>query len=128
MSATSLTGATKTKVVSYTVVYDFGSFSSAKTKATPGSTIPITFTLHGNFGTNVFAAGYPRSGSIPCTGGTVVSGDPASAPGASGVQYIASTNSYQWNWKTDKSFTGCRQLVLVTADGVAHRATFDFSK
>jgi hypothetical protein len=127
VNATAVGGTTKTKTASYSVLYDSGGFSSVKTTATAGSTIPITFTLHGNFGTNVFGAA-PTSGSIPCTGGTVVKGDPALSPGNSGAQYVSSTNSYQWNWKTDKSYTGCRQLVLTLADGSVHRLTFQFSK
>ena len=134
VTATPLAGTGRTKSASYSVVYDFGGFQSPITTQTglntanSGSTVPLKFSLHGNFGPNVLAAGSPRSGAIPCTGGTVATGDPISSPGNSGLQYDASTQTYQLNWKTDKSWTGCRQLVLVTTDGSTHRLNFKFSK
>jgi hypothetical protein len=30
------------------------------------------------------------------------------------------------NWKTDKSWRGCRALVVKLVDGSYHRAVFDF--
>jgi hypothetical protein len=130
VTATPLAGATASKTAKYSVAYNFGGFQapiapSGLTPATPGSAVPVKFSLQGSFGTAILASGYPRSGSVPCTGGTVV-GDPTSTSGKSGLQYDASTDTYTYVWKTEKSWMGCRQLVVVLNDGVVHRANFKF--
>jgi parallel beta-helix repeat protein len=122
-----------TKTVTYTVAYDFGGFESPVTTqtgvntVTAGSAVPLVFSLHGAFGPNVLA-GTPYSDTVPCSGGTLTGGLPISSPGKSGLQYDATTGMYQLNWKTEKAWSGCRQLVLTTSDGVTHRATFRFTR
>src|SRR5204862_253245 len=90
VTSTPLAGATATKTATYSVVYNFGGFQSPAPLqvAQPGSAVPVKFGLHGNFGPGILASGYPRSGTIACTGGTVV-GDPTSTSGKSGLQYDA---------------------------------------
>jgi hypothetical protein len=127
VTAQPLAGSPASKTVGYDVVYGFSGFPSGLIRTNSGATVVVTFKLGGNFGLNVLA-GQPRSGAIACTGGTVVGGDPASSPGNSGLKYDAATQSYQWNWKTEKSWTGCRQLVVTTNDGVAHRLNVQFTK
>jgi hypothetical protein len=93
-----------------------------------GRAIPVKFSLHGNKGLDIFAAGYPASGTIACD---------ASAPpvevtetvtaGGSSLSYDAATDTYTYVWKTDGSWAGtCRQLVIQLKDGCAHRANFKF--
>ncbi|MDQ1557076.1 MAG: hypothetical protein QOD32_136, partial [Pyrinomonadaceae bacterium] len=92
-----------------------------------GSAIPIKFSLSGNKGLSIFADS-PASGVIGCN-----SNDPAvdlseiDTPGESGLTYSASSDQYQYNWKTLKAWEGtCRQLVVILNDGTEHRANFKF--
>ena len=60
--------------------------------------------------------------------GTSLGGlEPTTTPGASGVQYDATTDQYQFNWKTDSAWGGtCRQLILRLNDATVEVADFDF--
>jgi len=96
--------------------------------ASAGSAIPVKFSLGGNQGLSIFAAGYPASSPIPCD-----AGDPGSvieetvAAGNSGLGYDASTDQYTYVWKTNKAWKGtCRMLVLNFNDGSQHLAKFRF--
>jgi hypothetical protein len=92
-----------------------------------GSAIPVKFSLDGNQGLDIFAAGYPRSQSVTCN---TAASDPIEqtvTANTSGLTYDATTDTYNYVWKTDKSWAGtCRQLVLTTKDGGVHRANFEF--
>jgi hypothetical protein len=44
------------------------------------------------------------------------------------TSYNKKTDQYRYIWKTDKKWTGCRQLVMKLNDGTYHRANFAFSK
>jgi hypothetical protein len=46
--------------------------------------------------------------------------------GNSTLQYDAASDTYTYVWKTDKAWTGCRQLLVVLNDGVVHRVNFQF--
>jgi hypothetical protein len=88
-----------------------------------GRTIPIRFSLDGNEGLAVFAGGYPQV--QPCGGGASA---PADSAGSSTLAYDASTNTYQWNWKTDRAWAGsCRALVLKLIDGTTHTVQVNFN-
>ncbi|MGN6245466.1 MAG: PxKF domain-containing protein, partial [Motilibacteraceae bacterium] len=91
-----------------------------------GSAVPLTFSLHGFRGTDIFAAGYPASASHAC--GSTTQGDPLEetvTPGASELSYDAGTDRYQYVWKTAKSWSGqCRTLTVKLADGSVHTAEF----
>jgi hypothetical protein len=132
VSATPLIGTPATKSAQYSVVYNFGGFQSpisptAINVAKAGSAVPVKFSLHGNFGLGVLLAGYPKSGAIPCNGGpVVVVGDGTATAGNSALQYDAASDTYSYVWKTDKSWTGCRQLLVALNDGVIRRANFQF--
>jgi uncharacterized protein len=98
--------------------------------AKAGSAIPVKFSLGGDHGLNIFAAGYPKSQIISCgsTGSTDDIEQTVTA-GASSLSYDPTTNTYNYVWKTDKAWTGsCRQLVVVLADGTTHVANFKFTK
>jgi hypothetical protein len=45
--------------------------------------------------------------------------------GSSGLQYMGSGN-WQFNWKTPKTYSGCRTMVLKLSDGSTHTAEFQF--
>jgi len=48
--------------------------------------------------------------------------------GSSGLSYDSLADQYVYVWKTDKSWSGCRQLTVKLSDGVTHTATFKFTK
>jgi len=93
-----------------------------------GRSIPIKFSLSGNKGLDIFAAGSPASGVIPCNStDPVVDVTPADTAGSSTLTYDASSDTYQYVWKTDPAWAGtCRQLVIQLNDGTTHRADFKF--
>ena len=81
-----------------------------------GSTVPIKFSLGGDQGTHVLAAAY-----------TTICGSTARTDiAASALRYDAAEGQYILNWRTDRSWTGCRDLILQLSDGSSHRATVQF--
>ena len=95
----------------------------------PGSAVPVRFSLGGDFGLEIFAAQSPASRSIACDGSA--STDPleqTANAATSGLQYNAVTGVYTYVWKTDKAWTGCRELVLDFADGSSVHALFKLRK
>jgi hypothetical protein len=95
-----------------------------------GSAIPVKFSLNGNQGLKILAAGYPRSQPISCSSGTV--SDPVEetvTANASGLSYDASMDRYTYAWKTDKAWAkSCRRLILRLNDGSVRSADFEFAK
>jgi len=133
-TATDTGGNVSTCTFTVTVLYDFtGFFSPVGNPPTlnvvnAGRAIPVKFSLSGNKGLNIFAAGSPASGTIPCD---------ASAPpndvtetvtaGSSSLSYDASSDQYIYVWATNSSWAGtCRQLVVTLNDGSTHVANFKF--
>jgi len=92
-----------------------------------GSAIPIKFSLGGNQGMGIMAAGYPKSAPMSC-GGAVE--DPmleTVTAGASSLQYDSGAGQYIYVWKSEKSWAGtCRQIQVKLADGTLHTANFSF--
>ena len=93
-----------------------------------GSAIAVKFSLGGNQGLDILAAGYPKSQTIPCDSTAPVDGiEQTVAAGGSSLSYDSTSGLYTYVWKTDKSWVGtCRQLVVTLKDGTAHRANFTF--
>jgi hypothetical protein len=91
-----------------------------------GRAIPITFSLGGNKGLNIFAPGFPRWQMVPCGSTTAVNGtDPTDSN--SGLSYDPASDQYTYVWKTDKAWaSSCRQLVVRYTDGTTYRANFNF--
>ena len=93
-----------------------------------GRAIPVKFSLGGNRGLSIFAAGYPQIRQINCNSGALQ--DPVEetvTAGNSGLSYDATTGIYSYVWKTNKAWTGtCWQLILRLTDGTDHSATFAF--
>jgi hypothetical protein len=91
-----------------------------------GRTVPVKFTLadSGAVFSQVMAAGYPQSAPVSCTSPTqLTTGDPttATSPGSASPR-----DDYNYLWKTDPSWTGCRELIVKLVDGTYHQAVFDF--
>jgi hypothetical protein len=102
-------------------------------KAKIGSTIPVKFSLGGDKGLNIFAAGYPQvSKPIACGSNPAVDAvEEYSTATNSGLKYDSVANQYIYNWKTDSTIKAgeCRQLIVKLADGsVAKTANFTFFK
>ncbi|HKO45485.1 MAG TPA: PxKF domain-containing protein [Pyrinomonadaceae bacterium] len=117
-----------------TVQYNFAGFFQpvdnlpTMNKVQAGRAIPVKFSLSGDKGLGIFAAGSPSSGPIACN-----SSDPATdleetvTAGGSSLSYNPITDQYIYIWKTDASWAGtCRQLVIELNDGTIHRANFQF--
>jgi hypothetical protein len=94
--------------------------------ANPGRAVPVKFSSPGSDGTlaDVLASGYPQSASVSCTApDELTSGDPTQNVGSA-----SSTpgDEYNYVWKTDRGWHGCRELIVKLVDGSYHRAVFDF--
>ena len=93
-----------------------------------GRAIPVKFSLSGNKGLNIFAAGYPVSQQVACTDGAPeVAIDQTVTAGGSSLSYDAATDTYTYVWKTENSWAGtCRGLIVRLNDGSDHEAFFRF--
>jgi hypothetical protein len=119
-----------------TFVYDFTGFFQPvdnaptvnRTKA--GSAVPVKFSLAGDQGLDIFAAGSPGSQTVACTSGAPIDVvEQTVTAGGSSLQYDPATGQYTYVWKTDKSWAGtCRQLIVKLGDGQEHTAQFNFTK
>lgn len=115
-----------------TVLYDFTGFFSPITNpptlniVNAGKGVPVKFSLSGDKGLNIFAAGNPYSVSLNCS--TSDPGvDVTETLNAGGSSLSFSGDQYNYVWKTDSSWAGtCRQLVLTLNDGSVHTANFKF--
>lgn len=93
-----------------------------------GQAAPVKFSLGGNQGLNIFAAGSPSSVQISC-----VSSDPIApveeteTAGSSSLSYDAASDRYKYTWKTESSWKNtCRLLTVTLRDGTVHQAKFKF--
>jgi hypothetical protein len=112
--------------------YAFGGFfapvnNGALNEMTAGRAVPVKFSLSGDHGLDILAPGYPRSQAVDCGSTAAVDGiESTVTPGSSTLSYDAGADRYTYVWKTDKAWSGCRQLVLKLSDGTKHRANFKF--
>jgi hypothetical protein len=95
-----------------------------------GQAIPVKFSLAGDQGLNIFAAGYPKSQQMACNTNAEVDGiEQTVTAGNSSLSFDPISNTYTYVWKTDKGWANtCRQLVVELSDGTYHRANFQFKK
>jgi DNA-binding beta-propeller fold protein YncE len=136
VNATADDGSGHTSSCSFTVTvqYNFAGFfppvANLPTLNTvqAGRAIPVKFSLSGNKGLGIFAAGSPSSGPIVCN-----SSDPATlleetvTAGSSSLSYDPTSDQYIYVWKTEQGWAGtCRQLVVQLNDGSIHLANFKF--
>jgi hypothetical protein len=93
-----------------------------------GSTVPVKFSLGGDFGMDIFAPGFPVSRPVTCDSFTVVgSVDETEGPGQSQLAYDSIADRYILLWKTESEWrNGCRQLLIKLHDGSTHIANFRF--
>jgi len=93
-----------------------------------GSAIPVKFSLGGDQGLNIFASGYPASVIAGCSASATDAIEETVTAGGSSLSYDAGSGQYIYVWKTDKSWSGCRQLQVKLRDGSSRWAAFSFTR
>jgi hypothetical protein len=88
-----------------------------------GRAVPVKFSLGGDRGLSIFAAGYPQVVPTACQSGTAAEDvEDTLTADTSRLSYDSATGQYNYVWKTDKSWAGsCRKLVLKFVDGSPER-------
>jgi hypothetical protein len=92
-----------------------------------GAAVPVKFGFCQSGSLAIFVSGSPGSVSHAC--GTQATDDIelTVAVSTSGLTFDAATGRYQYNWKTDKAWTGqCRTLTLRFTNGATRTAEFRF--
>jgi hypothetical protein len=114
------------------VSYAFNGFfqpidNNATNAAKAGSAVPVKFTLGGNQGLDIFAAGSPTSQAVSCDSQAPIDEiETTVTAGGSTLQYDAGSGQYIYVWKSEKGWLGCRQLRVVLRDGSVRTAMFKF--
>ena len=119
----------------YSYIYPFsGFFAPVANPPTvnmvhAGQAIPIQFSLGGNFGFDILAAGSPSVQQVSCATGTPVNtSTETDTSGNSGLQYNTTTGTYTYVWKTDKASAGtCQVFTLSLNDGTSYTANFEYA-
>ena len=128
-------GHSDTKVRTVEVLpYNFTGFFSpidnlpAFNEMKAGQAAPVKFSLGGDQGLNIFAAGSPSSIQISCTSSDpVLPVEETETAGNSSLTYDSTSNQYKYTWKTESSWKNtCRQLTVTLRDGTVHVAKFKF--
>jgi CSLREA domain-containing protein len=133
-TAVDLAGNSASLDCTYKVIYDFAGYylpvqpAPALNPIKAGQAVPLKFSLAGDQGLEVIAAGYPASQPVACD--TLAPAGPLEATetaGKSGLSYAAGNGRYNYVWKTDKAWGGtCRALTLRLVDGTEHLTYFWF--
>jgi hypothetical protein len=112
--------------------FDFGGFLQPVDAGRPnlvraGQAVPVKFSLGGDRGLGIFAAGYPRFESAPCGSTTPDLIEQTVTAGSSSLTYDADSDIYTYVWKTSPDWEDrCGRLQLTFVDGSAASADFDF--
>jgi hypothetical protein len=119
----------------YSVVYDFAGFfrpvdmGNVVNSVKAGSAVPMKFSLGGDQGLDIVAAGWPKVTFTTCTSGLTDAVEETLTAGGSSLTYDAVAGQYVYVWKTDKSWAGkCGTFALKLNDGTTHTALFKFLK
>jgi uncharacterized repeat protein (TIGR01451 family) len=124
---------TKTRTVEV-LPYNFTGFFApidnlpAVNEMKAGQAAPVKFSLGGDQGLNIFAAGSPNSVQINCnTNDPIAPVEETETAGSSSLSYDAASERYKYTWKTESSWKNtCRQLTVTLRDGTVHQAKFKF--
>ncbi len=128
VTATDHAGNTTVAEAPYTV---FASLGSPSDRVDPAPTVnsgikaaavaPVKFSLGGNFGTSIFAAGSPTWRQVSCaslSGDPIDTSTPAETPAATGLSYDTGSGMYTYRWKTSKTWAGqCWRLTMAFGAG-----------
>ncbi|MER7959376.1 PxKF domain-containing protein [Streptomyces sp. NPDC096030] len=91
-----------------------------------GRTVPVKFSLGGDQGLDILAPGSPSSQQVTCNSSAPVD-TVETTTSQSGLAYNPATGQYQYNWKTQKAWSGtCRVFTLTLDDGTVHTLSFQF--
>jgi hypothetical protein len=92
--------------------------------AKAGAGIPVKFSLGGNQGLKIFAAGHPKSDQVSCSPTAPSDGiEQTVTAGSSGLTYNGKTQAYTYTWKTNTAWSSasgggpCRQLTFKFVNG-----------
>jgi len=117
----------------YSVVYAWSGFAApvntgdVVNTVKAGSAVPVKFSLAGDQGTAVLAAGSPSVSFGACSSDPTDAIEQTVTAGASSLQYDPTTDQYTYVWKTNKSWAGtCATFSLTLIDGTTHTAMFSF--
>ena len=130
VTATDRVGLTTTATGTYRVTYAFRGFDGlddppALNNVKAGHDVLISFKLGGNQGLNVFAAGSPQTGRIPCGFEGPVTDLQAAT--TTKLVYKPGVDRYQFEWRTKTNWKDtCRVLIVRFVDGTEHRVNFRF--
>jgi probable HAF family extracellular repeat protein len=91
-----------------------------------GGAVPVRFRLGGNRGLDIFATGFPKSSVMTCSGGPKDEVELTLPLTKSSLVYERLTQQYVYLWKTERTWRGCRDLVLTFRDGSSATAHFVF--
>jgi hypothetical protein len=138
-SATDNAGNAEEAESTFSVHYAFNGFfkpveNNSVNVAKAGSSIPVKFSLGGDQGLGIFAAGFPKVVAVNCSTLTDDPTDPveeyATGTANSGLTYDAAAGQYNYVWKTDKAWAGkCFRLEMKLNDGTpAKTLNFKFTK
>lgn len=130
--ATDVAGNASSSTVTYYVHYDFNGFFSpvnnppALNAVTAGQSVPVKFSLGGDFGLDILAASSPAVARLTCAADAPAD-DVAETVNAGSSSLTYSGGQYVYVWKTTKSWAGsCRAFQLKLDDGTTHEAGFKF--
>ncbi|MFE6964996.1 PxKF domain-containing protein [Agromyces sp. NPDC057679] len=120
----------------YSVIYDFAGFfrpvdmNGVVNSVKAGSAVPMKFSLGGDEGLDIIAAGYPKVTFSSCDANAPVDAvESTVTAGGSSLSYDATAGQYVYVWKSDKSWAGkCGTFELGLDDGVVRTAKFKFLK
>jgi hypothetical protein len=127
-SGNAAVAATRTVNVIYNFTGFFSPVSNLPTlnQVNAGRAIPVKFSLAGNQGLGIMAAGYPASQQVSCSTSAPISDvQETTTAGNSSLSYDGA--QYNYVWKTESVWAGtCRVLTVKLIDGTSHTANFKF--
>jgi len=134
VQATNSLGYSTFSAVIVNVIYDFRGFLGQVDNqpilniAIAGNVIPVKFSLNGDKGLDIFAAGTPTVEKVYCpitydknvVEKYVTLTDPL-------LSYNATKDKYKFTWQTDAAWAGtCQLFTIELNDGTTHTALFKF--
>ncbi len=94
-----------------------------------GSTVPVKFSLGGDMGLDIFAAGYPKIVTYNPQTGQVIDSTALVFTDKDPLIFDPTTDKYRYTWKTAKGWTGMnKQFIIQLKDGTIITAFFYFQK
>ena len=98
--------------------------------AQAGGVDKMWFSLGGDRGLGILAAGSPASRQIDCaTKAPLGPLEATQTPGWDSLSYVGYLDRYYYPWKTQKAWAGtCREFVLTLTDGTSHSVYLRFVK